>query len=41
MVIAAYRRFVSRRGTVKNLYSDNGTNFVRSNKILDGKNNGK
>ncbi|XP_055308594.1 uncharacterized protein LOC129572614 [Sitodiplosis mosellana] len=32
--IAAYRRFVSRRGIVKNLYSDNGTNFVKSNKIL-------
>lgn len=32
--IAAFRRFVSRRGVVRNLYSDNGTNFVRSNKIL-------
>lgn len=32
--IAAFRRFTSRRGIVKNLYSDNGTNFVRANKIL-------
>lgn len=32
--MAAYRRFVSRRGIVRNLYSDNGTNFVKSNKIL-------
>ena len=32
--IAAYRRFVARRGVVRNLFSDNGTNFVLSNKIL-------
>lgn len=32
--IAAFRRFVARRGTVKNIFSDNGTNFVRANKIL-------
>lgn len=32
--IAAFRRFVARRGIVKKLFSDNGTNFVKSNKIL-------
>lgn len=32
--IAAFRRFIARRGTVTNVYSDNGTNFVRANKIL-------
>lgn len=32
--IAAFRRFVARRGAVHALYSDNGTNFVKANKIL-------
>ncbi|XP_045542800.1 uncharacterized protein LOC123723621 [Papilio machaon] len=32
--IAAFRRFVSRRGHCKNLYSDNGTNFVGADKEL-------
>lgn len=32
--ITAFRRFVARRGAVRALYSDNGTNFVRANKIL-------
>lgn len=32
--IAAFRRFVARRGVIGALYSDNGTNFVRANKIL-------
>lgn len=33
--IAAFRRFVARRGAIHELYSDNGTNFVKSNKILE------
>lgn len=32
--IAAYRRFVSRRGLPAHVYSDNGTNFVGAVKIL-------
>lgn len=33
--VAALRRFVSRRGYVTDIKSDNGTNFVRTDKILD------
>lgn len=32
--IAAFRRLVARRGSVKNLYSDNGTCFIRADKDL-------
>lgn len=32
--IAAFRRFVSRRGHCQNLYSDCGTNFIKGNKLL-------
>lgn len=32
--IAAYRRFVARRGPAANMYSDNGGNFVKGNKLL-------
>lgn len=32
--IAAYRRFISRRGIVKNLYSDCGSNFVGSQRMI-------
>ena len=30
----ALRRFIARRGTVKYLHSDNGSNFVSADKIL-------
>ena len=32
--LAAFKRFTSRRGQIQNMYSDNGTNFVGANKIL-------
>ncbi|XP_036346348.1 uncharacterized protein LOC118755629 isoform X1 [Rhagoletis pomonella] len=32
--LAAFARFVSRRGCPQNMYSDNGTNFVGANKAL-------
>lgn len=32
--LAAFRRFVSRRGRCAHMYSDNGTNFVGASKIL-------
>lgn len=32
--IAALRRFVSRRGPIEGIYSDNGSNFTAANKIL-------
>lgn len=32
--IAAFKRFVSRRGPCSDLYSDNGTNFVGANRVL-------
>lgn len=32
--IAAFRRLIARRGNIKNIYSDNGTNFVKANKDL-------
>lgn len=32
--IAAFKRFVSRRGQVSDIYSDNGTNFVGASEIL-------
>lgn len=33
--IAAFKRFVSRRGNITDIYSDNGTNFVLANKLLN------
>lgn len=32
--VATYRRFISRRGIVRNLYSDCGSNFVGSERII-------
>lgn len=32
--IAAFKRFIGRRGHVSHMYSDNGSNFVLANKIL-------
>lgn len=32
--IAAFKRFIARRGNVVKLYSDNGGNFVKASKIL-------
>nr|XP_012145356.1 PREDICTED: uncharacterized protein LOC105663061 [Megachile rotundata] len=32
--IAAFKRFIARRGICRNVYSDNGTNFVGANKEL-------
>lgn len=32
--IAAFKRFMARRGMVANMYSDNGTNFVAANRLL-------
>lgn len=33
--LAAFKRFTARRGPVSNIYSDNGTNFVRANTLLE------
>lgn len=32
--LAAYRRFIARRGTPANMFSDNGTNFLGASKII-------
>lgn len=36
--IAAFKRFTSRRGHVSHMYSDNGSNFILANKILQVQN---
>lgn len=36
--IAAFKRFISRRGTPEHVYSDNGTNFCAANKFLQAQN---
>lgn len=35
--LAAFRRFTARRGNVTNMYSDNGSNFVKANLLLQCK----
>ena len=33
--IICFRRYLSRRGNIKHLYSDNATNFVGSERVLN------